>query len=68
MIEKLSELEMIIRECRELDVAPLPGVRVRLASIGAGNWQNTGGAQVKVRLARHTGATAGGTPAFGKPA
>ena len=41
---------MIIRECRELDVAPLPDVRVRLASIGAGNWQNTGGARSKFGL------------------
>jgi arginine decarboxylase len=50
VIEKLSELEMIVCECRELDVAPLLGVRVRLASIGAGNWQNTGGARSKFGL------------------
>ncbi len=50
VIEKLSELETIIRECRELDVAPLLGVRLRLASIGAGNWQNTGGARSKFGL------------------
>jgi arginine decarboxylase len=50
VIEKLSELELIIRESRELGVTPLLGVRVRLASIGAGNWQNTGGDRSKFGL------------------
>src|SRR5690349_13631576 len=42
VIEKLSELEHVIAEARALQVEPLLGVRVRLASIGAGKWQNTG--------------------------
>ena len=50
VIEKLSELEMIIRESRDLGVRPLLGVRLRLASIGAGNWQNTGGSRSKFGL------------------
>ncbi|HFD80879.1 MAG TPA: biosynthetic arginine decarboxylase [Gammaproteobacteria bacterium] len=50
VVEKPSELELIIQQARELEVAPLLGVRVRLASIGAGNWQNTGGAKSKFGL------------------
>ncbi len=50
VIEKLSELDQIIQQVRELDVDPLLGVRVRLASISAGNWQNTGGTKSKFGL------------------
>jgi len=50
VIEKLSELDTILSECAELGVAPLLGVRVRLASIGSGNWQNTGGDRSKFGL------------------
>jgi arginine decarboxylase len=50
VIEKLSELELVIQQAREMEIAPLLGVRVRLASIGAGNWQNTGGAKSKFGL------------------
>jgi arginine decarboxylase len=46
----LSELEHVIAEARALDVEPLLGVRVRLASIGAGKWQNTGGDKGKFGL------------------
>jgi len=50
VVEKLSELELIIQQARELEVQALLGVRVRLASIGAGNWQNTGGSKSKFGL------------------
>ena len=50
VIEKLSELEYVLSEARELAVEPLLGVRVRLASIGAGKWQNTGGDKGKFGL------------------
>ena len=50
VIEKLSELDTIIEESRTLGIAPLMGVRVRLASIGAGKWQNTGGDKSKFGL------------------
>jgi arginine decarboxylase len=50
VVEKLSELELIIEEARTLGVEPLIGVRVRLASIGAGKWQNTGGDKSKFGL------------------
>ncbi|MGN2248451.1 biosynthetic arginine decarboxylase [Frateuria sp. GZRe14] len=50
VIEKLSELGHVIAEAKALDVEPLLGVRVRLASIGAGKWQNTGGDKGKFGL------------------
>jgi arginine decarboxylase len=50
VIEKLSELEHVIAEAKALKVEPLLGVRVRLASIGAGKWQNTGGDKGKFGL------------------
>ncbi|MFZ1860741.1 MAG: biosynthetic arginine decarboxylase [Candidatus Competibacter sp.] len=50
VIEKLSELGLIIEEASRLGVAPQLGMRVRLASIGAGNWQNTGGEKSKFGL------------------
>jgi arginine decarboxylase len=50
VVEKLSELKEILLQSRELDVKPLLGVRARLASIGAGNWQNTGGDKSKFGL------------------
>ncbi|HTV85061.1 MAG TPA: arginine decarboxylase [Dyella sp.] len=50
VIEKPSELEHVIAESKALDVEPLLGVRVRLASIGAGKWQNTGGDKGKFGL------------------
>ena len=50
VIEKLSELDHVFTEAKALDVEPLLGVRVRLASIGAGKWQNTGGDKGKFGL------------------
>ena len=50
VIEKLSELDHVISEANALNVEPLLGVRVRLASIGAGKWQNTGGDKGKFGL------------------
>ncbi len=50
VIEKLSELDHVFAESKALGVEPLLGVRVRLASIGAGKWQNTGGDKGKFGL------------------
>lgn len=50
VVEKLSELELIIRSFHETGIKPLIGLRVRLASIGTGNWQNTGGDKSKFGL------------------
>jgi arginine decarboxylase len=50
VVEKLSELRILVEEARALEVTPRIGVRVRLASVGAGNWQNTGGEKSKFGL------------------
>jgi arginine decarboxylase len=50
VIERLAELELVLEETRALGIQPLLGVRVRLASIGAGKWQNTGGEKAKFGL------------------
>lgn len=47
VVEKQSELPLILDEARDLGVSPLIGVRARLATIGKGNWQNTGGEKSK---------------------
>ena len=50
VIEKPSELELIIEEARKLKVKPLIGLRVRLSTISAGKWQNSGGEKSKFGL------------------
>ncbi|HEY5683501.1 MAG TPA: biosynthetic arginine decarboxylase, partial [Sulfuricaulis sp.] len=50
VVEKPSELELVIQESNNLGVTPLIGLRMRLASIGAGKWQNTGGEKSKFGL------------------
>ncbi|MBP5978603.1 MAG: biosynthetic arginine decarboxylase [Halomonas sp.] len=50
VVEKLSELELIMDEARALDVTPRIGLRARLASVGKGKWQNTGGEKSKFGL------------------
>ncbi len=50
VIEKLSEVDALIARARERDLEPRIGIRVRLASVGFGNWQNTGGEKSKFGL------------------
>lgn len=50
VIEKANELPLVIEEAQRLGVTPLLGVRMRLVSIGAGKWQNTGGDKAKFGL------------------
>ena len=51
VVEKLSELPLVIEESRNLDVAPLIGLRVRLANMSESTQQNTGGEKSKFGLA-----------------
>jgi arginine decarboxylase len=53
VIEKPSELDQVLEASRALGVRPLLGVRLRLASIGKGKWQNTGGERSKFGLTAH---------------
>lgn len=50
VVEKPTEIELILHQSRELDVEPLIGVRLRLASLGKGKWQNSGGEKAKFGL------------------
>ncbi len=50
VIEKPSELPLVIEEAKALGVEPGLGVRMRLASLGAGKWQNSGGDKAKFGL------------------
>jgi arginine decarboxylase len=50
VVEKPSELQMVIEESKSLGVQPGLGVRLRLASLGAGKWQNSGGDKAKFGL------------------
>ncbi|MFN2348566.1 MAG: biosynthetic arginine decarboxylase [Thioalkalivibrio sp.] len=50
VIEKPSELDGVMEAARDLGVRPMLGMRVRLASIGKGKWQNTGGEKAKFGL------------------
>lgn len=51
VVEKLSELPLVIAEAASLGVAPMIGLRVRLASVSASTQQNTGGEKAKFGLA-----------------
>ncbi len=50
VVEKSQELNLIIEESQALGVRPNVGVRIRLASLGTGKWQNTGGEKAKFGL------------------
>ncbi len=50
VVEKLSEIELVMAEAERIGVRPKLGLRVRLASIASGKWQNTGGEKGKFGL------------------
>ncbi|MFD0739868.1 arginine decarboxylase [Lysobacter koreensis] len=50
VVEKPSELALVMEEAQALGVKPGLGVRMRLASLGAGKWQNSGGDKAKFGL------------------
>tara|TARA_B100001059_G_scaffold84138_1_gene82186 strand:- start:123 stop:614 length:492 start_codon:yes stop_codon:yes gene_type:complete len=47
VLEKLSELDLVLSEAKALGVKPRLGLRIRLASQGAGKWQASGGEKSK---------------------
>lgn len=47
ILEKLSELDIVLEEAKRMGIQPRLGIRVRLATMGAGKWQNTGGEKSK---------------------
>lgn len=50
VIEKLSELNVLLQEIDSMGVAPQIGIRIKLNSVGKGKWQNTGGEKGKFGL------------------
>ena len=50
VVEKLEELEQIIRISNEVGVEPYIGIRVRLHSKGSGKWSPSGGENAKFGL------------------
>lgn len=51
VIEKLTEIKLVLEEAERLNVVPRLGVRARLASQGSGKWQSSGGEKSKFGLA-----------------
>ncbi|MCX6228958.1 MAG: biosynthetic arginine decarboxylase [Bacteroidia bacterium] len=43
VVEKLSELKLIIKIAKELKIRPNLGIRIKLASSGSGKWEDSGG-------------------------
>jgi len=50
VIEKFTELEMVVRHAQELNVRPAIGVRAKLAARGAGRWKMSAGYRSKFGL------------------
>jgi len=50
IVELPTELPAILSESQRLNIVPRIGIRVRLASIAKGRWQNTGGEKSKFGL------------------
>lgn len=50
VIEKPGELDFVLAESDQLGIEPTLGVRVRLAAVASGKWQNSGGAKSKFGL------------------
>ncbi len=50
VVEKFTELEAIVKFAEELNVRPVVGVRVKLASRGAGRWKYSAGFRSKFGL------------------
>jgi arginine decarboxylase len=50
VLEQLSELDVLLEVAAELNVTPVCGVRIKLASEGAGRWAQSGGEKSKFGL------------------
>ncbi|MDW5378375.1 biosynthetic arginine decarboxylase [Halomonas sp. HP20-15] len=50
VVEKFSELNLILEEAERIGVKPRIGLRARLASVGKGKWQDSGGEKSKFGL------------------
>jgi arginine decarboxylase len=50
VVEKLSEVRLLVEEAGRMGVQPTFGLRLRLATVGTGKWQNSGGEKSKFGL------------------
>jgi arginine decarboxylase len=50
VIEKLGEVEVLLRVAEEMGVTPTAGVRIKLSATGAGRWSETAGEKSKFGL------------------
>ena len=50
VIEKLNELKLVVSMAKRLKVIPNVGIRIKLASIGSGKWEESGGDSSKFGL------------------
>ena len=50
VVEKFTELETIVKYAQELNVRPALGIRVKLATRGAGRWRSSAGYRAKFGL------------------
>jgi arginine decarboxylase len=50
VVEKFSELELLVKYAKQHNVKPSIGVRVKLAARGAGRWEQSGGVRSKFGL------------------
>ena len=50
VLEKLNEVDALLRIASEMDVSPTAGVRIKLSTSGAGRWSETAGEKSKFGL------------------
>ena len=50
VIEKISEVDTLLKVADEMDVVPTAGIRIKLSSSGSGKWAQTGGEKSKFGL------------------
>jgi arginine decarboxylase len=50
VMEKISEVDVLLKVAREMEVKPKAGIRIKLASTGAGRWSETAGERSKFGL------------------
>lgn len=50
VVEKFSELAMLVRAAKQAEVEPLVGIRSKMSAKGRGKWQSSGGDRAKFGL------------------
>jgi len=50
VIEKISEVDLILKLAEEMQITPIVGVRIKLSSAGSGRWSETAGDKSKFGL------------------